>query len=216
MSRDFLEINDILVCTDNSVSVGNLPLDDVHVPYRVVGYYLARVVLLELLSVGGQPVCYTLGNGTREGYQELHDGIKKLLAELRYSLPNISSSETNFTINQSSASISLIGKRVREFIDRNGEYALIGEPLVGEEVQQGNVAPLETVARLLDDKRVISVLPVGSKGIYSEGLKVFDVKLSSDHIDLYKSSGPSTCLIVKYDDESIIEEYGLTKLKAVL
>lgn len=215
MNRDILEIDDLLVCTDVSASIGELPLDQLSVPYEVVGYFLARVVLMEMVSVGGQPLAYTLSNVSNNGYDSLHKGISRLLAELSYSLPNITSSETNFNSKQSSASITLIGRKTKDFTTVKGELAVAGIPLVGEEVMNGEILSLQLFQQLCKDDRVLSVIPVGSKGILEEVRMNFGIEVTSAELDLYKSSGPSTCCIVSYKDDTLLKDYKLFKLKEV-
>lgn len=214
MNRDVLEVNGLLIATDISASIGELPLDKLAVPYEVVGYYLARVVLMELMSAGGNPIAYTLGNATTNGFDALHKGIKSLFAELGLVLPSLSSSETNFELSQSSASITLIGEKVKTYEVTN-KLALAGKPLVGEEVQSGEVLDLVTFKKLLEDPRVDSVVPVGSKGILFEAESNYSIKVASEEVDVVKSSGPSTCVIVNYNDESVFDDYELVKLETV-
>ncbi len=213
MSRDVLFIDDVVVCTDNSVGIGMLAQDVVQVPYDILGYYSARVVLLELLSSGGKPIGYTVGNGTKDGYNAIHTGIQRLFSELGFTLPNVSSSESNFEVTQSSISVTLIGKKVKELTDEEGTFALMGSPLVGDEVMDGDVASVKEVYRLIQDPRVISVLPVGSTGIKEEAKGVYGVCLHSSKVDVLKSSGPSTCVVVKYKDDSVFEDFDLKKLE---
>jgi hypothetical protein len=213
MSRDALFIDDLIICTDNAVSVGELNGDTLKVPYETLGYFSARVVLLELLTSGGRPVAYTVGNGTINGYDAIHKGIQKLFSELGYNLPHISSTESNFEVTQSSVSITVIGKKEKEVSKELGKFALIGSPLVGDEVVDGDIASLKEVKSLLDDTRVICLLPVGSSGIQAEALTEFGVTLTSEEVDVNKSSGPSTCLIVTYSDDSLLKDFNLKKLE---
>jgi len=212
MDRDILSIDELIICTDVSGSIGTLPSDSIIVSYEVVGYFLARVVLLEMICAMGRPIAYTLGNVTIDGFDSLHKGIKRLLAELDLTLPSISSSETNFTPTMSAASITLIGRRTGEVDLSDRPLALAGLPLVGEEVENGKVVEVSQVYKMLQDDRINSVLPVGSKGILYETETNYNKSVSSDKVDLYKSAGPSTCCIVSYNDDSVIDDYNLIRL----
>lgn len=210
-SRDLLclPINDedrLLVTTDCSGSCGPLKYDTIQVPYEVLGYYAARVAVMELLSAGGSPIAYTVSNLTVNGYEAIHKGIQDLIRSVGLdSLPHISSSETNFEMVQSGVGISFIGKATRQSLkiqatnsSNETKFLVMGQPLVGDQVisRANEMIDMETFLKLLKDKRVIDILPVGSKGIEFE-MAYFNVSLCQDQgIDVKASSGPSTCVIV--------------------
>ena len=84
------------------------------------------------------------------------------------------------------------------------KFAVIGSPLVGEEVlnKASEVLPLSVFRSLcqLDD---VFILPVGSKGVLHE-LKVMlgegglsDSSITCE-VDLLKTSGPSTCILIAF------------------
>ncbi|XMB85774.1 ATP-binding protein [Mycoplasmatota bacterium WC44] len=196
---------ELVITTDCSGGVGQSEDDIVKVPYEVVAYFTTRVALMELLSVGAKPICYTLSNLTTDGYQNIHHGVLKALNEVDISnLENISSSETNFELKQSGLGISFIGKRSKTHVDKidNLLYAVIGYPLVGDEVVDNpeKIVSLEMFKRLVGDKRIVDILPVGSKGIKFEMKEVFNKTVIKSELDMIKSSGPSTCIIISFED----------------
>lgn len=208
----FSESDSLIVSSDNSGGIGQKEKDLVHVPYEVVGYYSFRVAVMECLGVGGRPVSVVLNNFCGdEAWEELTMGVRKGLNELGMEdLPITGSTESNMPLLQSALGLMVIGKRVNERVKNQQSLrktALIGRPLVGEEVmeQQEWVAPL-SLYKSLCEMEGVQALPVGSKGIAYEW-KHLDPngKGVSVHIrnkvDIEKSSGPSTCFLIAYPEQ---------------
>lgn len=204
----------LVIATDNSGAIGEKEFDAVSVPYAVVGYYLLRVVLMECVAAGGHPEALILQsfNGD-QAWAPLVNGIHQGLAEANIpSLPLTGSTESNFELKQSATSLSLIGQQkytadqpFTEKITTDYQIAVIGKPLVGEEVLQkpADIASLKSFIWLSQQSEVAALLPVGSKGIRVALEKVtpnLSVQFPAE-LDVNKSSGPATCYLVIYEKD---------------
>ncbi|MGY0691997.1 ATP-binding protein [Virgibacillus sp. FSP13] len=227
MKRDVLIVPfdqkyDIVISSDNSGSIGMKPADDVSVPYDIVSYFAFRVAYMECAAAGGVPFSVTLQNfNDEQTWPSLIAGIKRGTDELGIvKLPVTGSTESNFSLSQSATGITVLGKRQRKkeqtFANNQAEaIAIIGSPLVGDEVTQQKeaVASLNLFQWCCEHDAVLTVVPVGSKGILYELKQLFpnkSLQFSSD-LDLKKSSGPATCFIavyIKADHETIKSKAG--------
>lgn len=208
------QTNTLIVAIDNSGAIGMKKDDLVHVPYETLAYYSFRVAAMECIAAGGEPTIVMLTNFCGdEAWEELTGGVKKGLEELQLNDMVISgSTESNFKLQQSAVGIMVLGKKSGQSekeinYQESLKIAVIGKPMVGNEVveQAGQIAPLllfQKISRL----KGVTVWPVGSKGILSEMNHIFkNRKISKDNVitavDILKSSGPSTCFIVLYEEE---------------
>src|SRR5699024_11469530 len=127
-------------------------------------------------------------------------GINKGVNALQiHDLPTTGSTETNFTLQQSATSITILGKReckqkqTQKIMLDDCHVAVIGHPLVGNEVMDNKekVAPLHVFQWFSEQEEVYKLLTVGSKGISYELKNVWhhhDISFSDD-LDVTKSSG---------------------------
>lgn len=206
----FTESQSLVVSCDNSGGIGLKEKDLVQVPYEVVGYFSFRVAVMECLAAGGSPMTVVLHNFCGdEAWEALKIGVMKGMDEIGLDLSITGSTESNIPLLQSALGLMVIGKRRNERVMNpilQRKMALIGRPLVGEEVmkQQEWIAPLSLYKSLCELEEV-QVLPVGSKGIANEW-KHLDLSGEgvSAHIrsqvDIEKSSGPSTCFLIAYPE----------------
>ncbi|MFE0504746.1 ATP-binding protein [Peribacillus butanolivorans] len=206
----FTESQSLVVSCDNSGGIGLKEKDLVQVPYEVVGYFSFRVAVMECLAAGGSPMTVVLHNFCGdEAWEALKIGVMKGMDEIGLDLSITGSTESNMPLLQSAIGLMVIGKRRNERVMKpilQRKMALIGRPLVGEEVmkQQEWIAPLSLYKSLCELEEV-QVLPVGSKGIANEW-KHLDPSGEgvSAHIrsqvDIEKSSGPSTCFLIAYPE----------------
>ncbi|MGW6383273.1 ATP-binding protein [Peribacillus butanolivorans] len=206
----FTESQSLVVSCDNSGGIGLKEKDLVQVPYEVVGYFSFRVAVMECLAAGGSPMTVVLHNFCGdEAWEALKIGVMKGMDEIGLDLSITGSTESNMPLLQSAIGLMVIGKRRNERVMKSilqRKMALIGRPLVGEEVmkQQEWIAPLSLYKSLCELEEV-QVLPVGSKGIANEW-KHLDPSGEgvSAHIrsqvDIEKSSGPSTCFLIAYPE----------------
>ncbi|RLF15981.1 MAG: hypothetical protein DRJ97_02495 [Thermoprotei archaeon] len=208
----------MVVSCDSIGSVGPNPLDEVKVNGRIVGKFLARVALMEVMSVNAQPIACAVTLSINQGSQvaEILDGVREELSEAGVNLPEeafIMSTEKNFKVSQTGVGIAIMGlaRDLKTGKALRGDLLVaIGKPCVGIEVLDGEerdqIADLKDLAKLMRKDYVHEVIPVGSKGIIHEALtlarnssltlKLFD----SPHINLYKSAGPATVLLAAIDE----------------
>jgi hypothetical protein len=208
------EKDSLVIASDNSGNIGIKEQDAVKVPYDVVSYYSVRVALMECMSAGAEPISIVIHNFCSEdAWAKLMNGVEKGLAEIgKKGIPVTGSTESNFPLLQSALGTIVIGKRDRTLQENaisleKMKWAVIGRPLVGEEVliYSEDVVPLSLFGEICRLDGTV-ILPVGSKGVFYE-LKTMigDNSILVDHLqcdlDIVKSSGPSTCMLIGFSPE---------------
>ncbi|WP_163102383.1 ATPase [Peribacillus alkalitolerans] len=190
--------------------------DVVKADYEAVYEFALRVALMECMAFGATPISVVVHNFIDP---LIWKPIKRVTEEVCMQvglkeMPVTGSSESNFTLLQSALGVMVVGKvhkkEVRNDVTASSaSYAVIGSPLVGEEVlSQGNeILPLPLFRRLLDLTGIYEILPVGSKGIAEEFTHFSPLELECE-LDIHQSGGPATCVIISYDKkcEDIIKE----------
>lgn len=208
----------LIIASDNSGGIGMKKGDIVSVPYEVTAYYSFRVAIMECIAAGGEPISVVLSNFCGdEAWEKLICGIQRGLGELHLETVSITgSTESNFLLQQSAIGIMVLGRKLpgkKEEINFNekSKIAIIGKPLVGNEVieQDGQIVPLPLFQKICRLEGA-AVWPVGSKGILSElNRMVKNQTFLKDQVitdvDVVKSSGPSTCSIVFYQENVEVE-----------
>ncbi|OKL36033.1 hypothetical protein [Domibacillus mangrovi] len=206
--RDVIKTNGLIIATDNSGAVGNKQDDIVRVPYETVGYFSARVALMECVAAGGEPFVAIIHNFSGDdAWLLLCEGVKQAASEIGCTLELTGSTESNFVMNQSATGVVIIGRHIRNIdqFDRNTvRYGVIGKPLVGSEVLENpdDVASLAIFKKINSMSGVESVIPVGSKGIRHE-LEQITGKSFECGLNLEKSSGPATCFIIAVQEAAV-------------
>ncbi|AYV69127.1 ATP-binding protein [Niallia circulans] len=212
---------ELVISADNSGGIGQKEDDQVSVPYDIVSYFSFRVAVMECMAAGGVPFSVILQNFCGDDAWDIllagiYKGIEEL--ELEREIGITGSTESNFSFRQSAIGLTVLGKRPADLKDTtiiNGKMAIIGSPLVGEEVilQQEKVVPLAVFSRLTKVDKC-RIQPVGSKGIlYELGQLKGDLVQEEEvqcSVDLLKSAGPATCFIVEYAKEVEAEIKRLT------
>lgn len=202
----------LIVASDNSGGIGKKAEDHVQVSYETVAYYSFRVAAMECIAAGGEPVSVVLHNFCGDdSWSELVNGVRKGLAELNLGdIPITGSTESNFYLKQSAVGLVVLGKKpldkmTEKIFSNNLKFAIIGKPLVGNEVIDfpNEIVPLSTF-REVSTLQDIMIWPVGSKGILFEfnqmfPSKEFSMEMLDTNIDVLKSSGPATCFIVAFE-----------------
>jgi hypothetical protein len=213
-----------IISSDNIGGIGIKSYDQLKVSYDTVAYYSFRVAAMECIAAGGIPVSVVLHNFCgADTWSELIKGIQKGLAELKLTeVPITGSTESNFQLQQSALGLVVLGKKLlTKESDKNFTtnlmFAVIGKPLVGNEVidHADQVVPL-SLFRDVTQLEEIMVWPVGSKGILYELNQMFtNIEFTKDilstTLDVLKSSGPSTCIIIAFDQD---QEEALKKIAA--
>lgn len=209
----------LIIASDNSGAIGIKEGDIVSVPYEVTAYYSFRVAVMECIAAGGEPIAVVLSNFCGdEAWEKLTCGIQRGLDELHLDHVSITgSTESNFLLQQSAIGIIVLGRKlpgkIEEFnLNEKSRVAIIGQPLVGNEVieQEDQIVPLPLVQKICGLEGA-AVWPAGSKGILYELNRMFkNQTFLKDHvftdIDVIKSSGPATCIIVLYQDETELKK----------
>lgn len=167
----------LVVTADCSGGIGIKDDDVVKVEDEIVGYYAARVSLMENISVGGTPFSLVFHNLSGENsWVDYEKGVTRALSELGINkLPIIGSSETNFKLRQSGFGISVLGQasKKQKTTPKDASFALVGSPLVGIEVllEEEKVLPLQLFHSMVSLEGIYEIIPIGSKGVMYEFVK---------------------------------------------
>lgn len=210
----FTKISDdmlLAVACDSCGAIGEKEGDVVKVPPYIVGRFSARVALMEVLAVGAEPRALTAAicsepDPTGEG---ILVGIRDELKSADLQLPLTISTEKNMPTTQTGLGITVVGTvrtqdlRVNSTSVGDRLYS-IGIPKVGGEVflQDPDIADSRLIRRLLSVPSIHDIIPVGSKGIRREAQMLIQhlglsLQWASDlPVDIEKTAGPATCVLV--------------------
>jgi selenophosphate synthetase-related protein len=212
----------IVVGSTSSGAVGPKSMDKVKVEGRVLGKFLARVALMDVTATGAFPLLLsvTLGVENEPTGHEIIEGIRKEATFLGLE-PNqvlMENTEDNFETVQTGAGLTVVGfaneEELRLGKTQPGDIVVaVGKPKVGDEVipaeARGEIADLKNVMQLSQKKYVHDIVPVGTFGIaYEARMMAYAVgrqlKIAENpKIDLEKSAGPATSVLVTLDKEKI-------------
>ena len=214
--RDALMIplseNELLVMAcDSCGAIGIKDQDKVKVSPFIAGKYTARVSLIEVLSLGAKikGVMVNICNELDPTGQNILDGIESELCECNIKVPMSFSTEKNMITNMTALGVTVVGVVNRAQLlmsqSRFGDFVyVVGKPKVGNEVveDQGEIANTAVLLDLLKMDNIQEIIPVGSSGIEGELDRFLEfnqlkLKFTEDlPIDIHKSAGPCTSLIV--------------------
>lgn len=207
--RHELLIDGFVITSDNSAAIGEKEQDVLQVPDAVTAKFAARVALLEQWAAGSEPQAILIHNFSgASSWNQYVEGITELFAEAQSALPAVSgSTETNMLTKQSGIAVTMIGKELRKPMSVGSlQWFVYGVPLIGPEVlsRVDQTANLALLKKALDSSLVEQIWPVGSKGIAEEFRLLIkrSVKISSA-LDLKKSGGPATCVLVGVQYENV-------------
>ena len=218
--RDLTIFDDIekklVIACDSAGGIGPKPLDQIQVSGYIVGRFLTRVALMELISVGAKPftIIDTLSVEMEPTGREIISGIKVEASQLEIDVSAIlnGSTEENIVVQQTGVGVTALGRAKKLYMaSKKGDSVLcIGIPKVGDEVQLDDhqICNLVTINKVRKIEGVHEIVPVGSKGIsfeLNELLKRNQCSLESatTSLDLKKSGGPVTCALVTVDENQI-------------
>jgi selenophosphate synthetase-related protein len=212
----------IVTGSTSSGAVGPKAMDKVKVDGRVLGKFLARVALMDVIATGAFPLLLsvTLGVEKEPTGNEILEGIRREARSLGLD-PNLvlmENTEDNFETVQTGAGLTVVGfaneDELRLGKTRPGDLIIaVGKPKVGDEVilaeVKGEIADLKNVTQLSQKKYVHDIASVGSLGIADEArmmaygvgrqLELFEVQ----GLDLNKSAGPATVVLATVDREKL-------------
>ena len=212
----------IVAGSTSSGAVGPKIMDKVKVDGRVLGKFLARVGLMDVIATGAFPLLLsvTLGVEKEPTGNDILEGIRREARSLGLD-PNqvlMENTEDNFETVQTGAGLTVVGlaneDELRLGKTSPGDLIIaVGKPKVGEEVilaeAKGEIADLKNVTQLSQKKYVHDIAPVGTLGIADEArmmafgvgrqLKLVEVQ----GLDLNKSAGPATVILATVDKEKL-------------
>ncbi|MFB3889762.1 MAG: ribbon-helix-helix protein, CopG family [Candidatus Bathyarchaeia archaeon] len=214
----------VVVGSTSSGAVGPKRLDEVKVAGSVLGRFLARVALMDVAATGAFPLLLsvTLGVEKEPTGREILEGIRGEAAVLGLEVNQVvmENTEENFATVQTGAGLTVVGF-ANEAELRLGKtvpgdvLVAVGRPAVGDEVlpseAKDEIADLRSVMRLSQRKYVHDIAAVGTFGIAYEArmlafavgrqLRLFD----GAGVDLEKSAGPATVVLVTMDAKKFEE-----------
>ncbi|MGA2524614.1 MAG: ribbon-helix-helix protein, CopG family [Candidatus Bathyarchaeia archaeon] len=212
----------IVAGSTSSGAVGPKIEDKVKVDGQILGKFLARVSLMDVIATGAFPILLsvTLGVEKEPTGNAILDGIRKEARTLGLDPDQVlmENTEDNFETVQTGAGLTVVGFANEEEL-RLGKtvpgdlVVAIGRPKVGDEVisaeAKGEIADLKNIIQLSQKKYVHDIAPVGTLGIadqarmiaYAVGrqLKLTEAKT----LDLNKSAGPATVVLASIEKERL-------------
>lgn len=218
----------LVIACDSAGAIGPKAGDRLAVSGELLGRMIAAVPLMEVLASGAVPIALvnTLSVEMQPTGRKIIQGIEEAVREAGLPLSIVNgSTEENMLTNQTGMGVTVVGlangEHIRLGASKPGDTVfVVGIPMVGEEVlhQPGTAAGITAVKYLLEQEGVHEVLPVGSQGIDYElgqladtaGL-TYKLLAQAQQMDLRKSAGPATCLLVSASlpGEHILPQLGL-------
>lgn len=225
----------LVIACDSAGAIGPKQADVVTVPGYVLGRLTARVALLEVLAVGGWPICVVgaLCVEPEPTGLAINQGIADEIQVLGIKPEDImtGSTEKNMLTIQSGLGITVVGMASPQTLKvdalQPGDgIALLGFPKLGQEIQMDDpeLVTLQDMITLGDIPGIREIIPVGSRGIAGEvkgladyyGLQAVWGNLPQN-LDLQKSAGPSSCLLAMGDRAALQSLQGnLERFKGII
>jgi len=211
------EGKDLVLAFDVIGGIGPMPSDTVRADPEDVGYFGTRVVLMELLSLGAEPllVADLLTLPWPDLGERVVAGMRALLREAGFAeLPVTGSTEDNVQALATGAGFVGVGEveaaSIRHNLARAGDLLyLLGRPKSAPEdaVRPGDPEMMNPgrLRRLMQDRHVHEVLPLGSGGLSRElselGARGLRPELAQDLPQgiLSRSGGPATAVLLAAD-----------------
>ncbi|MCM3762692.1 ATPase [Alkalihalobacillus oceani] len=211
---------ELVIAADGAGGIGEKKQDVVQTSYQILSQYTYRVALMECLAVGAVPFAVLVQNFiSDEVWQMVINEIRSMSEQIGLTGLEIGgSTESNMPLVQSALGITVLGKVAKDEkkvgnTPDDAAFAVAGLPLYGEEVltRPDDVLPLDLFLRLLRHPAIYEVVPVGSNGVKHELEQVWgvtnDLRAEGDRLDVRKSAGPATCVIISFN-EAEKEELG--------
>lgn len=211
----------LIVGCDSSGAVGPKTGDVIKVDGEIVGKFIVRTALMEVMAVNAKPLCVACGLAveSKPTGEKILKGVESEIkkAGLDPSKDLVISTEKNFPTNQTGMGVAVVGIVEKTSLlmgkSREGDtITSVGIPSVGIEVleneQKRVIADLGDLKQMLSLGFVHGIIPVGSKGILYESKILakeskLGVKLERNiGIDVKKSAGPSTVILASIERDS--------------
>lgn len=215
------EFNMVVAC-DSDGGIGPKKHDFVEVPGEVLGRFAVRVPLMELLSAGAIPVLVvdTLTVEMEPSGRDIIDGIRTELALVGLDPDKVltGSTEDNVPTVQTGVGIVVIGcvteNDFKPGSSQDGDLVVcVGTPKSAPDdevdLSDPEIADILCARTLAKLDFVHDILPVGSKGIIHEQSELAEsaglvIQSQPDQgLDIYKSGGPSTCVLASLSEEKL-------------
>lgn len=192
----------LVATTDNAAGIGEKAQDVVNAPDQLTSYLTARVTFLEQLAANAITTHVFLANfSSEDAWGRYVEGIQKVFDEVGLVRLRVDgSSESNIDTLQSGLSITMLGEiqECTHFEIDELHWYTYGVPLVGIEVveQSESVAKIQPIFDAWLQEIVMQVWPVGSNGLQAEFKRLFGDKTVECSLDVDKSAGPSTVILL--------------------
>ncbi|MAT04174.1 MAG: hypothetical protein CL424_03910 [Acidimicrobiaceae bacterium] len=211
----------LVVACDSSGGIGPNPGDTYFATAAEVAHFATRVALLEVLAVGAEPrvVVNNLCVERQPTGELMIAAIESLVTGLGPNRVEVTgSTEDNVPTTSTGMGVTVLGLAsdadLRVGMSRAGDAVVcVGERLSApDDVVSSTDVRLVTPADVLElraREAVHEILPVGSRGIaYEAALLARDAGLAfvpDPHatIDLERSAGPSTCVLVSCEPSEV-------------
>lgn len=216
----------LVIACDSDGGIGPKPHDTVPAPPYLLGRFAARVPLMEILASGARPLVLvdTLTVEMEPTGREIIEGVRfeASLAGIAGEGAVTGSTEDNVPTVATGIGVTVIGiaeeRQIRVGTAAPGDVvACVGVPksAPGDSVaiDDPEIADVSAVMALSRLPHVHDILPVGSKGIEYEahqmaasgGLTFTLAPSPGRKLDVKKSAGPSTCVLVSVPEASLAD-----------
>ncbi|NHZ85301.1 MAG: hypothetical protein GWP19_05410 [Planctomycetia bacterium] len=205
----------LIIAVDSDGGIGSLEGDTIKCDPYQLGRFAMRVPLLELLSCGASPLAAfdMLTIPMKGPGEEIVKGIRDELkqAGLKNDFPFSGSTEDNVPTIMTGVGTTIIGLvHNDDFLPGNSRpgdsIVCVGIPKSAPEdiilLEDKDIVNQKDILNILNVEGVHEILPIGSKGIDNEAqqlAQLASVEVDLDYstsINIIKSGGPSTCVIV--------------------
>lgn len=204
-----------LLSSDVTAGIGPGSEDNIKLETGLVTRFVMRVVLMDILAVGANPLAVTVTTSLpRSSEEEITAAVRTSLTAwgCPQQLPMTGSSEDNFSTTQTAIGVTILGRagldQVRKIGSQPGnKLYLIGAPVSGAEVlaRQNDLVSWKELAFLLDDPETSDIIPVGSGGARARIgrlTELTDLEFNSAGHHLAEvSAGPATSLLISSRQE---------------
>lgn len=218
---DFHDEYLLAVSCDSTGGIGDKPHDVVRTSPFMVGYHTAKVALMELLCVHGEPFLLsdTLSVEMDPTGAEIMRGIDALLKEYdpQHSIAVTGSTEENFRVSATGLGVTVMGRIDKRHwplkkTETQDLAVMVGDAKCGEEVlktEKEKSLMLHHVKTLRELSYVREVVPGGSRGMAHEialverTSKIRFLPAEGEKPLLYHSCGPASALLVTLREEHL-------------
>ncbi len=212
----------IVLANTSSGSIGPKKEDAVKLDGKLLGQLMARTVLVKVLSSGAQPIAL-IANLSVEFFptgSQIFQGIREEAHKIKALEILEGHTEENMETNQTGMGITVLGICMEKELKigkslKNDLIVAVGEPKVGYEVlnvikaNARSIVMVEDVQKLSKMGFVHEIIPVGHVGIKGslemmQSSSGYKYKLEPEmDIDIEKSAGPSTVVLVTVEEGSM-------------